>query len=87
MCTVKSTQEIVYSLGWEDMGVVVTLDEWTAVVGLADNTGLALTEDGDVKVVLSMMDRLSEISNIVNVSCKFLVLLTALTRHFNLCQV
>ena len=34
--------------------MVVTLDEWTAVVGLADNTGLALTEDGDVKVAISV---------------------------------
>ena len=45
-------QETVYSLGWEDMGVVVTLDEWTAVVGLADNTGLALAEDGGVMMVM-----------------------------------
>ena len=51
-------QETVYSLGWEDMGVVVTLDEWTAVVGLADNTGLALAEDGGVKVAIpTMKDR------------------------------
>ena len=58
LCTVKSTQETVYSLGWEDMGVVVTLDEWTAVVGLADSTGLALAEDGGVKVAIpTMKDR------------------------------
>ena len=48
-----------YSLGWEDMGVVVTLDEWNTVVGLADNTGLALAEDGDVKLAIpTMKDRL-----------------------------
>ena len=39
-----------YSLGWEDMGVVITLEEWTLVVGLADNAGVALA--GAVKVVV-----------------------------------
>ena len=29
------SQETVYSLGWEDMGVVVKLEEWTLVFGLA----------------------------------------------------
>ena len=38
----RSTQETVYSLGWEDMGVVVKLEEWTLVVGLADKAGVAL---------------------------------------------
>ena len=32
------------SLGWEDMGVVVKLEEWTLVVGLADNAGVALAD-------------------------------------------
>ena len=42
-----------YSLGWEDMGVVVELEEWTlVVVGLADNAGVALVEDDGVKVIL-----------------------------------
>ena len=55
MCTLygvdkRCTQETVYSLGWEDMGVVVTLEEWTlVVVGLAD-VGVALA--GVVKVVI-----------------------------------
>ena len=41
-----------YSLGWEDMGVVVKLEEWTlVVVGLADHAGLAVVDDG-VKVIL-----------------------------------
>ena len=58
MCTLyrvdkRCTQETVYSLGWEGMGVVVTLEEWTlVVVGLADNAGLAVVEDGGVKVIL-----------------------------------
>ena len=34
------------------MGVVVTLEEWTLVVGLADNAGLAVVDDGGVKVIL-----------------------------------
>ena len=34
-----------YSLGWEDMGVTVELEEWTlVVVGLADNAGVALAD-------------------------------------------
>ena len=34
-----------YSLGWEDMGVVVKLEEWTlVVVGLADKAGVALAD-------------------------------------------
>ena len=46
----RCTRETVYSLGWEDMGVVVTLEEWTlVVVGLAD-AGVALA--GVVKVVI-----------------------------------
>ena len=45
------TQEPVYSLGWEDMGVVIKLEEWTLVVaGLADKAGVALA-DG-VKVII-----------------------------------
>ena len=33
------------SLGWEDMGVVVTLEEWAlVVVGLADNAGVAVVD-------------------------------------------
>ena len=40
-----------YSLGWEDMGVVVKLEEWTlVVVGLADKAGVALADS--VKVVI-----------------------------------
>ena len=35
-----------YSLGWEDMGVVVELEEWALVV-----VGLALGKDDGVKVV------------------------------------
>ena len=32
-----------YSLGWEDMGVVVELEGWTlVVVGLADKAGVAV---------------------------------------------
>ena len=39
----RCTPETVYSLGWEDMGVVVELEEWTlVVVGLADEAGVAL---------------------------------------------
>ena len=39
-----------YSLGREDMGVVVKLEEWTlVVVGLADKAGLALA--GVVNIV------------------------------------
>ena len=39
-----------YSLGWEDMGVVVKLEEWTlAVVGLLDKAGVALA--GVVNIV------------------------------------
>ena len=51
LCTHKTCiQETVYSLGWEDMGVVVKLEEWTlVVVGLADKAGVALA--GVVKVV------------------------------------
>ena len=55
MCTLyrvdkRCIRETVYSLGWEDMGVVVTLEEWTlVVVGLAD-AGVALA--GVVKVVI-----------------------------------
>ena len=37
------------SLGWEDMGVVTKLEEWTLVVGLADKAGVALT--GVVNIV------------------------------------
>ena len=40
---------MVYSLGWEDMGVVVKLEEWTLVV-----VGLALgkeTKDDGVNIV------------------------------------
>ena len=48
----RCTQETVYSLGWEDMGVVVTLEEWTLVVGLADHAELAVVDDGGVKVIL-----------------------------------
>ncbi len=33
-----------------DMGVVITLEEWTLEVGLADNAGVALA--GVVKVVI-----------------------------------
>ena len=45
-------QETVYSPSWEDMTVVVKLEERTlVVVGLADNTGLALVEDGGVNTV------------------------------------
>ena len=34
------------------MGVVVKLEEWTlVVVGLADNAGVALAEDGGVNTV------------------------------------
>ena len=46
MCTLyrvdkRCTQETVYSLGWEDMGVVVKREEWMlVVVGPADNTGV-----------------------------------------------
>ena len=46
MCTLykvhkRCTQEIVYSLGCEDMSVVVKLEEWAlVVVGLADNAGV-----------------------------------------------
>ena len=40
-----------YSLGWDDMGVVVELEEWRlVVVGLSDSTGVALA--GVVKVVI-----------------------------------
>ena len=57
MCTLyrvdkRCTQETLYSLVWEDMGVVVELEEWTLVVGLADNAGVALAEDGGVQVIL-----------------------------------
>ncbi len=35
------------------MGVVVELEEWTlVVVGIADNAGVAVVEDGGVKVIL-----------------------------------
>ena len=38
-----------YSLGWEDMGVVVKLEEWTlVVVGLADNAGVAVADDVNI---------------------------------------
>ena len=37
------------SLGWEDMGVVVKLEEWALVVGLADKAGVALA--GVVNIV------------------------------------
>ena len=46
MCTLyrvhkRCIQEPVYSLGWEDMSVVVKLEEWTlVVVGPADNAGV-----------------------------------------------
>ena len=44
-------QETVYSLGWDDMGVVVELEEWRlVVVGLSDSAGVALA--GVVKVVI-----------------------------------
>ena len=34
-----------YSLGWEDVGVVVKLEVWTlVVVSLADNAGVALAD-------------------------------------------
>ena len=37
----RCIQETVYSLGCEDMGVVVKLEEWTlVVVGPADNAGV-----------------------------------------------
>ena len=53
----RCTQEPVYSRGWEDMGVVVKLEEWTlVVVNLADNAGVALA-DG-VNAVIP--DRLNE---------------------------
>ena len=43
----RCIQEPVYSLGWEDMGVVVKLEEWTlVVVGLADNAGVGLVDAG-----------------------------------------
>ena len=43
----------VYSLGWEEMGVIVKLDErMLVVVGIADNVGLPLAEKGGVKVML-----------------------------------
>ena len=41
------TRACVLSLGWEDMGVVVKLEEWTlVVVGLADNAGVGLVDAG-----------------------------------------
>ena len=37
-----------YLLGWEDMGVIVKVEERIlVVVGLADIAGVALAEDGD----------------------------------------
>ena len=46
-----------YSLGWEDMSVVVKLEERTlVVVGLADDAGLVLAEDGGVKVAIPMLE-------------------------------
>ena len=37
------------SVGWEDMGVVVKLEEWTlVVVALADKAGVALAGVGKV---------------------------------------
>ena len=75
-----------YSLGWEDVGVVLKLDEWMVVVGVADKVGLPLTEDG-LKVVKSDGDRLNEIGT--DSTYMFLVFCKcALTcvEHFNLCQ-
>ena len=41
-----------YSLGWEDMGGVLKLEERTlVVVGLADLAEVALVEDGGVNTV------------------------------------
>ena len=41
-----------YSLGWEDMGGVLKLEERTlVVVGLADLAEVALVEDGSVNTV------------------------------------
>ena len=39
---------MVYSLGWEDMGVSVKLNEWTLVVGLAPGKE---TKDDGVNIV------------------------------------
>ena len=68
--------------------MVVKLEEWTlVVVGLADNVGVALVvklvvglagsppaEDGCVQMLSSVTeDKLSEVSNGVNISCRSLV--------------
>ena len=38
-----------YSLGWEDMVVVVKLEEWTlVVVGLGDKAGVALADSVNI---------------------------------------
>ena len=48
------SQETVNSLVWEDMGVVVKLEEWTlVVVGLADNAGVGLVDAG-VNIVMEV---------------------------------
>ena len=41
-----------YLLGWEDMGVIIKVEERIlVVVGLADIAGVALAEDGDGNTV------------------------------------
>ena len=57
-----------YSLGWEDMGAVVKLEEWTlVVVGLADNAGMGLDVGlalaGCVKAVLPNERQIERESN------------------------
>ena len=87
-CTQKCIQETVYSPGWEDMGVVVELEEWTLVmVGLADNVGVALA--GVVKVVIPDGRQIERDSIESMLMCKFLVSLSAClcADHFNLCQL
>lgn len=76
-----------YSLDLEGMVVVLTLDERMVVVGLADNVGLAVVEDG-LKVVTPDGSRLTEISNNANGFMQVPVSATALTcvKHFNLCK-
>ena len=68
---------------------VVGLAGVTEVVGLA---GWSPTEDGCVQMLSSVTeDKLSEVSNGVNISCRFLVSVTVYlhtcAKHFNLSQV
>ena len=84
------TRDCAYSLGWKKMGVIVKLDEWMVVVGIADDVGVPLAEKGGVKVTLPKggPKQCRECREAM-VHFMFLVFCAcALTcaKHFNLCQ-